>query len=544
MTQIQLSFDLIRDLYSKGVRDFVLCAGGRNSPLVEVLIEIVGHQKNKNIQVHHFFNENSGAFFALGKIKSENRPVVVITTSGTAVAETLPAVIEAHYTCLPLIVVSADRPAAYRGSGAPQVIEQVGLFSNYVQECFELNTQSLDNLTVKGFELGCQPWHINVEFDEPLIDASVKELDIDSLFLQDSFGHNQSAFLAKDSEKECLQALRRFFTENSRTLILIGELSVEEKSWVCQFLRSSSYPVFVESLSGLSSQEISPSLYLSSDRFVQKKLLEGEFDSILRFGGVPVSRTWRDLEGKLSHLSVLSISERPFSGLSEKRSLLPAGDWLGVFTGQASVSQKHLNLEKLKEQSESLAVKTRSLFEEFPSSEIAIFYKLAQQIPPSDRIYLGNSMPVRQWDLVSHLIDGEEAFEVAANRGANGIDGQVSTFFGWSLEERIQWGILGDLTTLYDQSGLWASRYAKGKWRLVVVNNGGGRIFSRIFSNPSFLNEHDIEFSKWAEMWGCSYLSWNDTPSNLSDLPDRVIIELKPDLKQSEDFWQSYQNLF
>jgi len=139
MTNIARARAVIEEACSSGVREFCVCSGSRNAPLLAVLAR--GEWKSWT-----FVDERSAAFFAIGRMKLHGAPVAVVTTSGTAAAELLPALVEAHYAGLPLIVITADRPARFRGTGAPQAIEQVGLFGVYGTR------------------------HINVEFDEPLID--------------------------------------------------------------------------------------------------------------------------------------------------------------------------------------------------------------------------------------------------------------------------------------------------------------------------------------------------------------------------------------
>ena len=130
MKNIELVQQLIFALAELKVQEIIVCAGARNIPIVEFLEK--HNLKNKNkIVVYSFFEERSAAFFAIGRIKATGKPVAMATTSGTAAVETFPAVVEAHYQGLPLIVVTADRPKSYRGSGAPQAIEQSGLFGNY-----------------------------------------------------------------------------------------------------------------------------------------------------------------------------------------------------------------------------------------------------------------------------------------------------------------------------------------------------------------------------------------------------------------------------
>jgi 2-succinyl-5-enolpyruvyl-6-hydroxy-3-cyclohexene-1-carboxylate synthase len=148
MSNVARATDLIGELKSAGVVDFVVCGGSRNAPLIAAL---------GPAHAFTFVDERSAAFFALGRVKRDGRPVAVITTSGTAVAELLPATIEAFYSAAPLILVTADRPARFRGTGAPQTIDQIGIFGGYA--AWQLSGWNRQ-----------MPLHINIEFDEPLID--------------------------------------------------------------------------------------------------------------------------------------------------------------------------------------------------------------------------------------------------------------------------------------------------------------------------------------------------------------------------------------
>ena len=153
--------DLARSL---GVEDFCVCGGSRNAPLIAALTvgrwplaEAGSTANGQQPTVNSFVDERAAAFFALGRAKLTRRPVAVITTSGTAVAEMLPAAIEAHYSGVPLLLITADRPARYRGTGAPQAIEQEGLFGLYA-------ARDVPAWPRRG------ALHVNIEFDEPLID--------------------------------------------------------------------------------------------------------------------------------------------------------------------------------------------------------------------------------------------------------------------------------------------------------------------------------------------------------------------------------------
>lgn len=143
---------LIDELRAIGVTELCVCAGSRNSPLLVVL------GRRDDVRLFSFVDERSAAFFAIGRMKLHGAPVAVVTTSGTAVAELLPATVEAYYSGIPLILISADRPARFRGTAAPQCIEQEGIFGVYAETSLDAWTR-------------VRPLHLNIEFHEPLIDG-------------------------------------------------------------------------------------------------------------------------------------------------------------------------------------------------------------------------------------------------------------------------------------------------------------------------------------------------------------------------------------
>jgi 2-succinyl-5-enolpyruvyl-6-hydroxy-3-cyclohexene-1-carboxylate synthase len=187
----------------------------------------------------------------------------------------------------------------------------------------------------------------------------------------------------------------------------------------------------------------------------------------------------------------------------------------------------------------------RELFAKEKASEPAIFRALSESISEGSFVYLGNSLPIREWDLFAAR---GRAFVYGANRGANGIDGQLSTFLGMAREDRENWCVVGDLTALYDLAAPWVLSQLHGSAtiRIVVVNNGGGRIFSRVPSLRAvaekdrerlFENPHRIRFDGWAAMWGLEYSTVIRPPRPLSS---RAVIELAPDAKATERFYEGY----
>ena len=151
MSNMSTARALLDEVRGAGVTTFCVCAGSRNSPLIAALSVM------KDVEVLSFVDERSAAFFAGGRSRRDDRPAAVVTTSGTAVAELMPAAVEAYYALVPLILITADRPSRYRGTGAPQCIDQEGIFGVYAATTMERWNRRA-------------PLHLNVEFDEPLID--------------------------------------------------------------------------------------------------------------------------------------------------------------------------------------------------------------------------------------------------------------------------------------------------------------------------------------------------------------------------------------
>ncbi|MEN0059931.1 MAG: 2-succinyl-5-enolpyruvyl-6-hydroxy-3-cyclohexene-1-carboxylic-acid synthase [Bdellovibrio sp.] len=521
MTNMELAGKVIQELVRTGVREFVLCAGARNSPLVHILDE------NKSLRVYSFFEERSAAFFALGRIAITRRPVAIITTSGTAVAELLPAAVEGTYSSLPLIMVTADRPKHYRGTGAPQTIEQVGLFSYYNEVALDLDAEN-SHLSFKSLSWK-KPIHVNVCFTEPLIDGPIPQIETPSTAERTRLPGQLPLGMLKEVES---------FLNSHHPLVIVGILPEKAYGTVLEFLKQYKAPVYCEGISSLRGHaELKDIEIRSGEQMVHRILQAGLCDSILRIGGVPTSRVWRDLEDKYKDLPVFSVSFNHYTGLSRPAQHCYSLDLLGqVEFPQPQRENVRLNLED-----SARADSVRTLLEKFPRSEQGMIYAISRKMR-SGSVYLGNSLPIREWDSCS----SHEAMplRVAGNRGANGIDGQLSTFLGWAHPETENWCLVGDLTTLYDLSSLWVTPQLDAKkFRIVVINNGGGQIFSRMFNRDIFINKHEVSFAAWAQMWNWQYQKWSEVPTQ-ADLADLQILELMPDAEQTNLFWKEYEALW
>lgn len=494
-------------LAGMGVADFVVCAGARNAPLVASLL---AKGDASGLRVRHHFDERAAAFFALGLAKRSGAPAVVLTTSGTAAAELLPAAVEAHYSGVPLILVTADRPAAYRGSGAPQAIEQAGLLGPYA---LSLDVSAPSDLAPVARWSGEAPLHLNVCLEEPHADDRHPDWEV--------AGPPPPAPAAAAG----LVELADFCAVGEGLLVLLGELPPGWREPVERFVAALGAPVWAEAASGL-----------RESKALSAQLVRGEPprpQRVLRLGGVPSLRLWRDLEEDPS-IPVLSVSRRPFSGLARPSRLVVTADFepppSPAALQEGSVADRTLFDE--------------DLFAAHPGAEPSMVRELSRRIPAEALVYLGNSLPVREWNLAA--VDEPPHPRCHASRGANGIDGQIATFLGLSEGEAESWAIVGDLTALYDLNApALLPQLSPGRRRIVVVHNGGGRIFSRLpamASHPQserqvVENRHALSFEPWARLWGMDYRLWLAGEPFPELGADALVLEIRPDETATEAWW-------
>jgi len=563
MTNIAEARRVIERACALGATDFCVCAGSRNAPLLAVLgafgagtdksvcatssgtvkgvcdtssrvigLEIgikqeadtpvcAGDEKQEqcgtdtpvcvgDLRVYSFVDERSAAFFALGRAKLTGRPAAVVTTSGTAVAELLPAAVEAHYSGTKLIFITADRPARYRGTGAPQAIEQEGIFGVYS----------------RGSVV-----HINIEFDEPLIDAVAgsRGFGVSEDVVAGSRGlavsDGEAARIdgpapARPRDRETAQPTF------ARPLVILSGLAPTHRADVRTFAMRLNAPIYAEPLSGLREDPALAHLLITAG---ERMIGRGDFDGVIRIGNVPTLRFWRDLDESRRDLSLVSFSDLPFTGCSRGE--------VHPIEALPDVVTPCERDERFFADDRDRAAAIAAILDDEPLSELAMMRALSRSIPSNARVYLGNSLPVREWDLAATR--EPRGFGIEANRGANGIDGQLSTFFGQCDPSRPNVCVVGDLTAIYDSNAPWiVPQLDSGiDWRIVIINNGGGRIFSRVPSlrklDPTMRermieNVHGIRFDHWAAMWG---------------IEDRVT-ELRPDAEASARAWKRYDALW
>ena len=422
MKNLERANHLIQNCYKWGTREFCLCPGARNAPLVIALEKL---QCALEIKVNYFFDERSAAFFALGRTQSNNhQPVAVITTSGTAVAELYPSIIEAYYRQSPLVLITADRPPSYRQSGAPQSINQVGIFGDYAPTLdLGMNTENpsqLKNTVLHG------PIHINISFDEPLLANEQTETYSN---IRWSEARKQTApQVAKEqavTKKASKGLISVPFEKNE--LVILGGIPERYRSHLIKKLQEINRPIYAEALSGLrETPELHHLTLKSGGQSIERAYLRGDFNCILRLGSVPTLRFWRDLDTNYKNITVHSISHLPFSGLARGSS--PVQSFEAFLNGEVTPKPLNKNQSSWLKWDKKKSGELEALYQAFPNSEASMVNLLSHQIATDEMIFLGNSLPIREWDLCSTFLTPHA--NIKANRGANGIDGIISSFFG------------------------------------------------------------------------------------------------------------------
>lgn len=556
----------VAELVKSGVEDVVVSPGSRSTPMAMVMAE------HPELRVHIHVDERSAAFFALGIAKASQKPAALLCTSGTASANYYPAIVEARYSRVPLIVLTADRPHELRDVGAPQAIDQIHLYGNNVKWFVEMAPPESSEEMLRYARAVCAraasaaksapagPVHLNFPFREPL----VPHLDRADLFelseRTEGYVNIQGGKLSLPNEeyKEMAQVLN----SAKRGVIICGHL---EKSGfpaaVIRLAEKLNFPIIADPLSQLRSGHHDGSFIIDTyDTFLKnddaKKALKP--DVIIRFGAMPVSKPlsifmkenstarqiivdggggWRDpalLSTEMIHCDELQFCESVFPYLITSDN----DEFFALW--------KKIN--------DLTRIKLADINQVEQLSEGKLFYQLAEMLPEGSTLFVGNSMPIRDLDTFFHF--NQKGIRVMANRGANGIDGTVSTALGAGISSQPLYLVLGDLTFFHDLNGLIASKQYGIDINILLINNNGGGIFSflpqanfptnfeKLFGTPL-----DLDFSHAIKMFGGEYDLISDWEHFLSsfkrnqDIPGLKVMEITTNrdrnLTEHRELWNS-----
>ena len=467
-------------LINAGVKAVVMSPGSRSTPLAYAFVS------TKELKVYTQIDERSAGYFAVGLAKASGEPTVLLCTSGTAASNYFPAITEAHYARLPLVVITADRPHELREVGAPQAIDQIRMYGNQVKFSVDFPLAEdnrniddyIDRHVQRGISVGLTapvgPIHMNVPFREPLL------IDLEMEAPPTTF---EQHFMMKSALDEATTKQVKALLENSETgFIVVGELPVHfkrETFW--KFAKALNWPVLCDPLSNLRSQVPKDCASLCIDQY--DALLKSDSfgnqvvpETVIRFGAQPVS--------KALTLYLKKVRPTTFIAVDESAAFR---DSIGVVThhiqsSAEAVLQIIVNKPITAQTEKWIAANeiASNIIEEnaqIAGDEGSYAHMLFQHLPKGTDLISGSSMPIR--DVDTFFGKTEKDIDVFANRGTNGIDGVVSTALGiQAARQRSAWLLIGDLSFLHDVNGLIATRFHETDLTIVIMNNDGGGIFS------------------------------------------------------------------
>jgi len=500
-------------LLHAGVKKAVISPGSRSTPIAYAFM------KQEGIETYRQIDERSAGFYALGLAKASNSPVVLVCTSGTAAANYFPAIVEAYYARVPLLVVTADRPHELREVGAPQAINQINLFGSHVKWSADLPLPEQGNrLDFLKRHLGRAaamaetapkgPVHLNVPFREPL--------GIDFNQPYESEGELYRFESSQQMTDEAASFLKEVFRQ-SRGLLIAGENTGKISTEQWEFIRHLGWPVLADPLSNLRSNVPDGLMDVIVDSY--DALLKNEKfadsvapDIVVRIGPQPVSKPLSQFLAKTKPARYVVIDESPM--LRDPQSVVThqiqqhaSAVW------QLSLEAKSTNpyLEEWIKAGE-LVRQTMSVHCQQELDEGVLAKVLFDELDDCD-LTVSSSMPIRDAD--TYFQATQRDVRIYANRGANGIDGVVSTAFGiQAANKRPGYLLIGDLALLHDMNGLLASKLQAADMTIVVMNNDGGGIFSYLpqskeerYYEELFGTPTGIQFKAAAEMYDAEYFS-------------------------------------
>ncbi|CAG9608990.1 2-succinyl-5-enolpyruvyl-6-hydroxy-3-cyclohexene-1-carboxylic-acid synthase [Pseudoneobacillus rhizosphaerae] len=528
----------VNELVLTGVCDVVVSPGSRSTPMAMMMAE------HPNMKVHILVDERSAGFFALGMAKSIKRPVALLCTSGTAGANYYPAVIEASYSRIPLIVLTADRPHELREVGAPQAIDQLHLYGHHVKAFYEMPIPEKEKSVIRHARMTCAravstacthplgPVHLNFPFREPLI----PQLDNEDLFKNEE---RNEKYVQIETGNWTLnhsqfEALATKLVENRNGIIICGLMDEEGfEEGIIDLAAKLNFPILADPLSQLRSGEHDGQLIVDCyDNFLRNEYARNYLkpEIVLRFGAMPVSKALSNFL-KENHNAIHIVVDggsgwRDPSALATEMVFCDERLFCESVSNLVPDELVNSNCSKWTAINEIAKERMLAVKDLKDMDEGKLFSLLADIIPSNSTLFVGNSMPIR--DLDSFFYFNNKSIKVMANRGANGIDGIVSSALGAAVYSKPLYLILGDLTFYHDLNGLLASKILNIDITIIIINNNGGGIFSFLpqVNHPKnfellFGTPLDIDFQHVVKMYGGTYAkteNWDEFHSYWSHI--------------------------
>ncbi len=555
-SKIPLSQTVVQLCKAKGIKHIVLSPGSRNAPLT------IGFTYDEYFKCYSIVDERCAAFFALGIIQKLHEPVAVVCTSGSALLNYYPAVAEAYYSDLPLVILSADRPKYLIGIGDGQTIDQQNVYSNQILYFANLKLDiekerkmaDIDELPIfKSFEskvekiLGLQrtiqqeneseinkainiaiinkgPVHLNVPFEEPLYNM-VENSSVNPI--------NEIA-KPKLNSIDNIEDIYKKWNSAKKKMVLVGVNPPNkiDQDYLDLFANDESVIVFTETTSNIHHPNFFPSIDKIIAPLTHEDFERLQPEILITFGGMIVSKKikafLREFKPKEHwHIDPKKANDTFFCLTDHIKT--DVNSFFKEFKNHIhSVSSDYR--EYWLKVNQHRSKRHNDYLKEIPFSDFKAFDTIFKSLPHNSNVQVGNSSAIRY----AQLFDLDNSLKIFCNRGTSGIDGSTSTAIGYAaVNEEPTIFITGDLSFFYDSNALW-NNYIPANFRIILINNKGGGIFRILPGHKNtpnfdtfFETEHNLTAEQLCDMYHFEY----QTALNDADLKSELSSFFKPSSK-------------
>ncbi len=560
---------LVTALETYGIKYACLSPGSRNTPL------ILAFQKSEKIKSFVHVDERSSGYFALGLVYQTKSPVAIVTTSGSAVTELYPAVVEAFYKHIPLLLLTADRPQSLHNVGANQTINQVNIFKNHVRGYYEagmpkINKPSLfnfakkisnavaDSISKKG------PVHFNFPFAKPFEPSAGTDEASESFVssMHKEFSKNTLHIYYKKKQNQDIQYLVDLLQGSGKILFIIGESKYKENIALelLKLSKTLNAPVFADGFSNIRFLK-SENIITNHSSFLKSAKIRDSIQPrlIVQFGDTPTSTALLEFfkESEANKILVHKFGETKDPSRTAGKVVTGKTEWVcRVLNNALSVEPKEEQIDFLnsiiKIDESAGMIKEAFLDSAAYPFEGNIIQSILDQLPDESNLMISNSLPARDFD---YFAEYKNKVKIFNNRGVSGIDGIISTAAGMAaVSDKPSFLIIGDLSFYHDISGLLALKKYNVPLVIILINNDGGGIFEtlpiakeEIEFDEYFKTPINIDFKSIVKGFGGNYKLAPSSTAFLKEIKSaqkkksfsviEIIVDSKESLNQREKFW-------
>jgi 2-succinyl-5-enolpyruvyl-6-hydroxy-3-cyclohexene-1-carboxylate synthase len=550
------TYNISKIVSEKGIKHAVICPGSRNAPIT------ISFARNTDIKCYSITDERSAGFIALGMAQYLQKPVALICTSGTAALNFAPAIAEAYYQQIPLLVLTADRPPELIHQRDGQAINQTEVFRNYIKKSYQLLSENsleaenyLSRITNEAIEI-CNsapkgPVHINVPIREPFYPKKKEGITFSENFRIISKFETQKT-LSKAAWSELASLINQF----DKKLIVAGLNNPDLGNNLSTILNQLNIPVLADITSNINCKNniTNVDVFLKESNTDKTKNLKPEL--LITFGREVLSKNIKNFIRKNKPQIHIHIEESEsiadtYNSITHLIPLKPA-----LFFAELINKTRILSSSEYLKLWQNNAIKADKLVDNFiktaPYGEFKAISSILENIEEDAILHFANSMPVRYASLCN-----KKPYFIYSNRGTSGIDGSNSTAFGSALiSEKPTYLFTGDVSFLYDRNAFW-NNYLPKNLKIIISNNHGGGIF-RIIDGPSVQPELD-EFFETKQLFNAQYIAKefgfeyyecknevefnNELNSFLKPSEKPKIFEIFSDSKSNAAIFESFRNL-